>query len=142
MTLKDAVSICVGEKYAQFSGRASRAEYWWFALATFIYTLAVMVVFLAVNGVFGGFSKASGLSSMGFLVLIGGALGYIGLLIPSVCVTVRRFHDVNLSGWWVLVGFALGAVPLVGWIASIAMFVVTLLRGTAGDNRFGPNPLI
>lgn len=141
MTFQNAVTTCLRDKYISFSGRARRSEYWWFGLATLLYSLGVTLVFFVVNFGAGGFAKTSGLSSLGLLVLILGAIGYLALILPAIAVTVRRFHDVNLSGWWVLAGFVVGVVPLVGWIASIAMFIVTVLKGTAGENRFGPDPL-
>lgn len=141
MTFIQAVTICLSEKYISFSGRAGRSEYWWFGLATLLYSLAVTLVFFVVNFVAGGFAKTSGLSSLGLIVLLLGVIGYLALLLPAIAVTVRRFHDVNLSGWWVLAGLVLGAVPLVGWIASIAILMITILKGTAGENRFGPDPI-
>ena len=142
MTINQAVATCLRDKYASFTGRAPRFEYWWFILAIVLYTLAVIVAFFAVNFITGGFAKASGLSSFGLLTLIGGAIGFAGLIVPGIAVTVRRFHDVNLSGWWVMAGILLGAVPLVGWIAIIAILVVATLNGTVGENRFGADPLI
>lgn len=109
-------------------------------LGAVLYAVAVIIAFFAVNFITGGFAKASGLSSFGLLALIFGAIGFIALIVPGIGVTVRRFHDVNLSGWWVMAGIVLSAVPLVGWIAGIAIFVVALLKGTAGENRFGADP--
>lgn len=64
----------------------------------------------------------------------------LAAFIPSIAVTVRRFHDRDMSGWWYL-GLALaGAIPLIGFLASIALFVLMVLPGTAGSNRFGPDP--
>ena len=142
MTFNQAVTICLRLKYASFSDRAPRSEYWWFGFAVLLYSIMVIVVFFAVNAASGGFSKVSGLSSFGLLTLMFGGIGYVALILPSIAVTVRRFHDVNLSGWWVLASFLLGAMPLVGWLASVAVLVVTLLKGSAGQNRFGPDPLI
>lgn len=142
MTFQDAVWICLRYKYARFSGRASRLEFWSFALAAVLYTIAVIAVFFGVNFVTGGFAKASGLSSFGLLALMFGGIGYVFLILPAIAVTVRRFHDVNLSGWWVLGGLLLGAVPMIGWIAWIGIPVVALLKGTAVENRSGPNPTI
>lgn len=141
MTFISAVKICLVEKYARFSGRAARSEYWWFSLAVLLYGLVVIAAFFAANAISGGFSQASGLSSFGLLVLILGGIGFLLLIVPSVAVTVRRFHDYDLSGWWVLAACVLGAVPRIGWIASIAILVVASLKGAAEENRFGPDPL-
>lgn len=140
MTFKDSVTVCLIGKYATFSGRAGRSEYWWFALAMFLYALTLIALFFAVNGVTGGFATESGLSSTGLLVLILGGIGVFALILPGIALTVRRFHDVNLSGWWVLAGIALGGVPILGWIARIAILVIALRAGTVGENRFGPDP--
>src|SRR5215204_5898732 len=56
-----------------------------------------------------------------------------GVLIPTLAVTVRRLHDIDRSGWWILIGL----VPLIG---VIVLLVFALLDGTPGDNRYGPNP--
>lgn len=140
MTFQDAVNTCLRQKYATFSGRASRSEYWWFGLAYVLFILAAAVLFFLVNGAT-GFGNDSGISVLGGLIGAVAAIGYLALIIPSIAVTVRRFHDYNLSGWWVLAGLVLSALPVVGWIAAIAMCVVAVLKGTDGDNRFGPDPL-
>ena len=141
MTLQDAVNTCLRQKYATFQGRASRSEYWWFGLAFMLFIIAASVVFFAINGITGGFDTDAGVGVLGGIVLIAAAIGYLALIVPAIAVTVRRFHDKDLSGWWVLAGFVLGAVPGIGFLASIAMFVVTVLKGTPGGNRFGPDPL-
>ena len=64
----------------------------------------------------------------------------IGSLIPSIAVTVRRLHDRDMSGWWYLGLAVASAIPLVGFAASIALFVLMVLPGTDGGNRFGPDP--
>jgi uncharacterized membrane protein YhaH (DUF805 family) len=61
--------------------------------------------------------------------------------IPSIAVVVRRLHDRDMSGWWYLGFIVLQIIPLIGWIASIAFFVITVLPGTDGPNRFGPDPI-
>ena len=66
---------------------------------------------------------------------------YLGILIPTIAVAVRRLHDRNMSGWWYLGFIALSFIPVVGFLASIAMLVIFCLKGTDGDNRFGPDPL-
>ena len=63
------------------------------------------------------------------------------MLLPIIAVTVRRFHDRDLSGWFYLAAIVLGFVPFVGILASIAAFVITVLKGTPGENKFGRDPL-
>jgi uncharacterized membrane protein YhaH (DUF805 family) len=64
----------------------------------------------------------------------------LAALIPSIAVTVRRFHDRDMSGWWYLGLVVVSLIPAVGFIASIALLVLMVLPGTEGGNRFGPDP--
>lgn len=112
------------KKYAVFTGRARRKEYWLFALLAFgLYIVA---------------SILDGAAGMGRT--IGGVYGPImtavalGLLVPSIAVGIRRLHDTDRSGWWLLIAL----VPIVG---SIVLLVFMVLEGTRGSNRFGPDPL-
>jgi uncharacterized membrane protein YhaH (DUF805 family) len=109
-------------KYANFSDRAPRAEYWWFYLLSIVAYVGAMIVdsVIGTGGVLG---------SYGILTLVVG----LGLVIPSIAAGVRRLHDTDRSGWWWLIAF----VPLVGAIVLLVFFV---LEGTKGDNRFGPDP--
>lgn len=120
------------KKYAVFSGRARRAEYWQF-LAFFL-ILAIATSF--VNGRLGTFSDEVG-GIIGWIVIEGGgllgAIVTLGFLIPSIAVAVRRLHDTDRSGWWLLLYF----IPIIG---TIALFVLFCLAGTVGENRFGEDP--
>ncbi|MBM3659054.1 MAG: DUF805 domain-containing protein [Actinobacteria bacterium] len=109
------------ERYAQFQGRANRPEYWWYALANFILFIALYVVAL----VFGQVADALGVIAV--IVIIG---AWLGLLIPTLAVAVRRLHDSDKSGWFLLFYF----VPCVGGII-VLIFLVT--AGTPGPNRYG-----
>lgn len=149
MTFSDAVRTCLREKYATFSGRASRSEFWWFSLAMW---LILMVAFLVLGGLFATLGSTAGGFGTGAMVLMAlGAILYLALLIPFFSVTVRRFHDRNLSGWWYLGIFALSMVSnfapenvallVIAGLASIATLVICVLKGTQGPNKFGPDPL-
>lgn len=111
------------KRYADFSGRSRRKEYWFFVLGVFI----VAIILSIIEG-------AAGLSGM-----IAGAYGpltalfFLGILVPSIAVQVRRFHDQDKSGWWVLIGL----IPILG---GLAVLVFMFLEGTRGPNRFGPDP--
>lgn len=137
MGFKEAIRTCVRDKYATFSGRASRSEYWYF----FLFVILVASVLIGVGAVFsaGNSGEISTLSGIFF-----GAAGlfYLGMLIPMIAAGVRRFHDRNLSGWWYLGAIVAGAIPFVGIAASIAAFVITVLKGTDGENKFGEDPLL
>ena len=137
MGFKEAIRTCVRDKYATFSGRASRSEYWYF----FLFVILVASVLIGVGAVFstGNSGQISTLSGIFF-----GAAGlfYLGMLIPMIAAGVRRFHDRNLSGWWYLGAMVAGAIPFVGIAASIAALVITVLKGTDGENKFGEDPLL
>jgi uncharacterized membrane protein YhaH (DUF805 family) len=98
--------------YVNFQGRSQRSAYWWWTL------FAVLA------------NMAAGLSGSD---AIGAVLGLV-LLVPGISMAVRRLHDTDHSGWWLL----LLIVPVVGWIVLVVFYVS---EGTQGDNRFGPDPL-
>lgn len=119
------------KRYADFSGRSRRKEYWMFAL------LQVIVIFgiAIIGGVLGAFSPdASGEMSLGGGLMFGlFGIYALGIIIPSIAVQVRRFHDQDKSGWFVLLGF----IPYIG---GIIVLVFMCLDGTRGKNRFGDDP--
>ncbi|MBQ4133229.1 MAG: DUF805 domain-containing protein [Desulfovibrionaceae bacterium] len=117
--LEAAVRTCIQHKFFDFKGRAARSEYWYFVL---FYTLINIVISLIA----GMISETIG-SVLSILVCL-------GLLLPSLGVAVRRLHDLNKSGWWLL----LGLIPLIGAIILLVFFVQ---RGTVGPNNYGPDPL-
>jgi uncharacterized membrane protein YhaH (DUF805 family) len=95
MTFQEAIKICF-QKYADFSGRAKRPEFWWFALFTFLASIILGVVSSMLSGLFS-----------------------LAVLIPSLAVGARRLHDIGRSGWWQLIWL----VPVIGWIIMIYWFV-------------------
>lgn len=115
------------KRYADFSGRSQRMEYWMFSL--FITLVAIAICIIAM--LFGGIVDANGELSTIFIALLG--IFWLAVIIPSIAVTVRRFHDQDKSGWFYLLSF----IPYVG---GIVMLVFMCLDGTPGPNRFGPNP--
>lgn len=130
-------------RYAEFSGRSRRMEYWMFVL----FNLIVMVVLMVVAGVLGaGIGSLAGGSPDAMASFFTGGFGllfllyFLAILIPSIAVAVRRLHDRDMSGWWYLGFIVLSLIPFVGFIASIAFIVIMALPGTDGPNRFGPDP--
>ena len=113
-------------KYADFNGRARRAEYWLFALLMILISIPFSIIAEIVEATGEMDPATAGL----FLVF---GLAMVGLLIPSLAVTVRRLHDSNRSGWWALIGL----IPLIG---GLVLFVFAILDGTPGLNRFGADP--
>jgi len=102
-------------KYVTFSGRASRAAYWWFALFVFIVVLVAYLLDIA-------------LGTKGIIY----ALSALALLLPNLAVTVRRLHDAGHSGWWLLIGL----IPLIGGI----VLLVFSLQGSDPPNEWGQGP--
>ena len=108
-------------KYADFSGRAPRAEYWWFYLMVIIgyFVASILDSLVGTGGMMGSF---------GVLTMI----VMLGLLLPSIAAGVRRLHDTDRSGWWLLIAI----IPLIG----LVLIYFLVLEGTKGDNRFGADP--
>ena len=142
------------EKYAVFTGRAPRAEYWWYALGILIVLIVLMIVdgMLGLNGMFFGV--------YGPLALLFG----VATFVPNISAVVRRLHDTNRSGWWILLylvpwglmvlnrlaggrgllfqGGLMGGA-LIGLTSLVALFVLLVFMvqsSMPGDNRYGPNP--
>ncbi len=99
------------KKYADFSGRARRKEYWFFVL----FNIIISVVLTVCDVFMGTYSAAA------------------SILIPGIAVSVRRLHDTGRSGWWLLIVL----VPLIGWIV---LLIFMLIDGQPGQNAYGPSP--
>jgi uncharacterized membrane protein YhaH (DUF805 family) len=110
------------KKYAEFSGRSRRKEYWFFLLFAVLisFVLAIMDVLTGSMNERAGVGLLSGIFSL-------------AILIPSLALAVRRLHDTDRSAWWLLVGL----VPLIG---GIVLLVFCCQDGTPGSNRYGSNP--
>ncbi|MFD8309249.1 DUF805 domain-containing protein [Streptomyces sp. NPDC059690] len=106
------------KKYAVFSGRSRRKEYW-------MYALFVGIIYVVLAGI------AAASKTPALFALLG--IFYLGILLPSLAVGVRRLHDTGRSGWWLLIGL----VPAIG---GIVLLVFTCLDSQPGPNQYGPNP--
>jgi len=113
------------KRYADFQGRSRRKEYWMFQLGIVL----VYVAFAVLSAILGAVAGETGtmIASIPLLLLL------LGILVPALAVTVRRFHDQDKSGWMAL----LGLIPFVG---GIIVLVFMCLEGTKGPNQFGPDP--
>ncbi len=134
-------------RYADFSGRSRRKEYWMYTLLQIIVSFVlVMLLFLTWPGIMGAMSGTGdpmASSEPGVLsYIVMGLLGlwFIGTLVPSIAVVVRRFHDQDKTGWIYLGLIAVGFLPFIGIIGSIAQIVFMCLEGTRGPNKYGPDP--
>ena len=121
MGFGDAIKSVLS-KYVTFTGRAPRSEYWFWVLFVFIISIAASILDMAV---FPWSNIGSGPLS---LILT------LGLLLPNIAVGIRRLHDIDRTGWWLLICL----IPLIG---IIVLLVWACTRGTLGPNRFGPDPL-
>ena len=106
------------KKYTLFTGRARRSEYWYFVLGN----LVLAVVLGIVDGVL---RKLIGVGPLGMIY-------GLAVLVPGIAVSIRRLHDTDRSGWWLL----LGLVPLVG----LVLIVFLAQDSMASTNRYGQNP--
>jgi uncharacterized membrane protein YhaH (DUF805 family) len=150
MGFGEAVRVCL-TKYIDFNGRARRSEYWWFVLFALLVGIATAIVDRVIAP---GYVAMHGRGPVSMLASL-------ALLLPSLAVSVRRLHDIDRTGWWILFFYA--AVIVLAFIAIGAAFtghaataVILLLailalcvwlivwfatKGTAGPNRFGADPL-
>ncbi len=113
--------LAVLKKYAVFSGRARRKEYWFFIL----FNLIITIVLSFIDGAMGGLGEG------GIGILSG--IYALAVFLPSLAVTIRRLHDTDRTGWWFLIAF----IPLIG---AIVLLVFMVLDGTPADNQYGPDP--
>jgi uncharacterized membrane protein YhaH (DUF805 family) len=122
------------QRALDFEGRSRRKEYWMFSLFNFLIFAAVVVAVAVVFMVLGVAADSTGTAAMGLGVVGGGVVALYALasLLPGIALAIRRLHDTNRSGWWLLISL----VPLGG----IVMLVFMLTDGTPGDNSFGPDP--
>ena len=112
MTFKQSV-VHVFENFSNINGRASRSEYWWWYLFTVLASIAVSLLGVILD-YFSGVKFISTILTWGLSILI---------LIPSICVQIRRYHDINRSGWWIL--------------CPIVCFIFLFFAGDEGENDYG-----
>lgn len=120
------------KKYAVFSGRATRKEYFIFMLCHFIISFLLWFLPMAVLP-FAESLGSTGAIIAGIIAVSIPVLYQFALIIPALAVTVRRLHDTDRSGWWVLISL----VPFVG---PIILLVFLIMDSTPGENSYGPNP--
>lgn len=120
MDFQTAIRRCL-QNYATFSGRAQRAEFWWFWLFGILVSTVTALIDLWI------FDRPNGEGWVS-------ALAGLALFLPSISVSVRRLHDIGRTGWW----WWLALIPLIGWIVLLVWYCQ---RSEPGANRFGPDPL-
>ena len=120
MSFTESIGTCL-RKYVDVNGRGSRSEFWYFQL---FLTVLLIISSWIDSAVFG-----TGFGETGTVYMVVA----LGTLLPAICATVRRLHDVNKSGWWFLIVFTcIGIIPLIIWEAT---------KGTSGSNEYGDDPL-
>jgi uncharacterized membrane protein YhaH (DUF805 family) len=110
------------KKYAVFGGRARRKEYWYFTLFNFL--AFFMLTF--IDSVIGSFNYEAGIG------LLGGIYS-LAVVIPAIAVSVRRLHDTDRSGWWLLIEL----IPVIG---TIVLLIFMVQDSQPSENQYGPNP--
>jgi len=136
MNMIEAVKTCFS-KYATFSGRAARSEFWWWILfLAIISTLLSVWMFGSIDwaaletdpsAMMGMFTGAAGILYMIFS---------LATIIPTLAVGCRRLHDTGKSGWWQLLWLA-GIIPFAGIIAMIVLIYFWVVKGQEGENKYG-----
>ena len=121
LSLLDLAISAVKHKYLLFNGRASRKEFWAVMLFSVLISFALQLLYTL------GFAISD---NLGLLLALPFVIFSLGMVIPQLAVSVRRLHDTDKSGWWLL----LGLIPIFGTIALIVLFS---LASSEGDNRFG-----
>lgn len=106
--------------------------------------ILALIIFFGIGGalavVLGGVAGGGDMNPIGMLLIGILGLAYLAIIIPNIALMVRRFHDLNQTGWLVLVFILLGIIPLVGMLASLAQIIWFAMPGTVGPNKYGADP--
>jgi uncharacterized membrane protein YhaH (DUF805 family) len=119
MSFPESIRVCL-HKYADFSGRARRSEFWYFVVWTILVSIVASVLDFILDTRWG--------SKTGLVETVAG----LALILPSLAVGARRLHDISRSAWWLL----LLLIPFVGAL----ILLVLAIFDSAGDNQYGPSP--
>nr|WP_246188559.1 DUF805 domain-containing protein [Nitratireductor arenosus] len=119
---------CVTVSYVKLGGRAPRREFWGFFLFAFIVMAAALFAGLIADGMVGNLDREEPVLALGLTGIL-----VLALALPSIAVTIRRLHDIGLSGWFILLGF----VPTVG---NLIILVFALIPSQKSENKWGPAP--
>ncbi len=148
LTFTQALDICLLQKYVEFEGRASRAEYWWLVL--FIHICLTTAIFLdrqfGTQFEFTTYDipepweqNAAYTLGVGYIYVLVG----LALFLPQLGVSIRRLHDRNMSGWWLMPLILIPPlIPSIAPLVIIVALIIFVLPGTKGENRFGSVPAL
>lgn len=129
VTISELWKLAMIKNYTNFSGRATRREYWFVTLINIFTFIVLYIVAIIVLGVEPNDTDPDGL--INYLPLVGLVIIGIAAILPTLALEVRRLHDSNRRGWWMLIRL----IPIVG---DILMLVFTLSKGNDGKNDYGP----
>ena len=115
MTFSEAIKSGF-DHYTKFDGRAGRPPFWWW----FLFGVLVAIGANILDAILGTWGVINGLAAL-------------ALLLPNISVSIRRLHDTDHSGWWILIGL----IPIIGFIVLLVFY---LREGDAGENKYGPPP--
>ena len=140
--------------YTNPDGRAQRSAFWWVQLYQAIIIVVLGIVILMADGGPVFFENLADIVTPEDLAVLWEGLGYSGKMaiflifvfslvnfLPGIMLNIRRFHDLDRSGWFVLAFFVAGALPLLGTLANIANLIWFIMPGTNGSNTYGADPL-
>ena len=118
-------------RWNKFDGRSRRAEYWWFAG----FNLVILVLLYAA--MFGSFALTDGeFGPISAVLAIIAGIYALAMIVPGLAVAIRRLHDTDKSGWWILIG----VIPIINYIGGIVLLIFYCMDGTKGPNQFGVSP--
>lgn len=122
MTLSDSINVCI-DKYATMQGRAPRSEYWWFVFFNWLVLFFADVIFGLIGSAINGYTGAM------VTITVGSTIVFLALVIPNICVMVRRLHDTGHSGFW----FFITILPFIG----ILWFLYLMIKDSDDENEYG-----
>ena len=132
MNMKEAVTSVLVKKYSTIEGRASRSEFWWFFLFYYLGSFLASALDAGLGWQFGESDPFAGQPGVLYLLFL------LAIIIPTICVTARRLHDVNRSGWWQLIPITIiGIIPFIYWMVKKPED-----NEEGRENKWGTNPLL
>ena len=134
MEFPEAIRLALRERLFDYSGGSGRAEYWWYW--AFYMGIWFISYFVLIFGVFISVDNAGGPGIFAMVLLILYAAINLALLVPGISLTIRRLHDLDRTGWWIITIF----IPILNLFFGIMLLIWFAQPGTEGTNRFGMDP--
>ncbi|SPF68802.1 Protein of unknown function (DUF805) [Propionibacterium ruminifibrarum] len=134
MTFTEAVKTCYTKKYAEFNGRASRSEFWWFFAFYALVNVVGYMIFAIATAVAAANDPYADAPVLAVIVMIALVLFDLATIVPYIAVAVRRLHDTGKAGTFYL-------LVLVPWVGGLIVLILCALEPNRGPNMYGPDPL-